>query len=133
MGKKQKKSLSFHKTTHKLTKKWSFPLRISSVNMTKSKKTMDLVPFTEKILSGKIHFCTVPVNSFPKKSQSYMFDTVVNGPLGQVIFWTFADIHIYLFITTYVVVNKSGQSLVSAKNILRFEKGFFSPEITLYT
>ena len=50
------------------------------------KENYGLVPFTEKILSGKIHFCTVPVNSFPKKSQSYMFDTVVNGPLGQVIF-----------------------------------------------
>ena len=107
-------------------------MRISSVNVTKSKKTVDLVPFTEEILSGKLHFCAVPVNSFPKKSQSYMFDRVVNGPLGQVIFLTFADIHIYLFITTYVVVNKSGQSIFFVKNILSFEKGFFSPEVTLY-
>ena len=32
-----------------LHKKWSFPLRISSVNL-------DLVSFTEEILNGKLHF-----------------------------------------------------------------------------
>ena len=34
-------------------KKWSFPLRISSVNMT---KFPDLVTFTDEILNGKLHF-----------------------------------------------------------------------------
>ena len=37
---------------HSLHKKWSFPLRISSVNVT----TADLVWFTEEILNGKLHF-----------------------------------------------------------------------------
>ena len=35
-----------------LHKKWCLPLRISSVNLTKSA----LVKFTEKILNGKFHF-----------------------------------------------------------------------------
>ena len=37
-----------------LHKKRSFPLRISSVNLTKSAAS---VTFTEKILYGKLHFC----------------------------------------------------------------------------
>ena len=41
-----------------LHKKWSFPLRISSVNVTKS-ATTDLVTFTEEILNGKLHFLCV--------------------------------------------------------------------------
>ena len=36
-----------------LSEKWSFPLRISSVNVTKSG---NLVIFTEEILNGKLHF-----------------------------------------------------------------------------
>ena len=39
-----------------LHKKWSFPLRISSVNVTKSEVPADLVTFTEEILHGKLHF-----------------------------------------------------------------------------
>ena len=35
--------------------KWSFPLRISLVNMTKSAGTADLVAFTEEIFNGKLH------------------------------------------------------------------------------
>ena len=38
-----------------LHKKWSFPLRISSVNVTKS-ATTDLPTFTEETLIGKLHF-----------------------------------------------------------------------------
>ena len=39
-----------------LHKKWSFPLRISSVNV----ETADLVTFTEEILNGKLYFlCTL--------------------------------------------------------------------------
>ena len=37
-------------------KKWIFPLRISSVNVTKSVETADLVGFTEGILNGKLNF-----------------------------------------------------------------------------
>ena len=36
--------------------KMKFPLRISSVNVTKSAKTTDLVTFTEEILNEKLHF-----------------------------------------------------------------------------
>ena len=38
-----------------LHKNLSFPLRISSVNMTKSAVFCDLVTFTEEILNGKLH------------------------------------------------------------------------------
>ena len=38
----------------------SFPLRISSVNVTNPHFPVDLVTHTEKILNGKIHFlCSV--------------------------------------------------------------------------
>ena len=37
-----------------LHKKWSFPWRISSVNVTKSRP--NLVTFTETILNGKLHY-----------------------------------------------------------------------------
>ena len=39
-----------------LHRKWSFSLRISSVNMTKSEFPADLVTFTEEILNGKLFF-----------------------------------------------------------------------------
>ena len=39
-----------------LHKKWSFPLRISSVNVTKSAVSCGFGPFTEEILNGKLHF-----------------------------------------------------------------------------
>ena len=38
------------------TKKKSFLLKISSVNVTKSSVSCDLVTFTEDILNGKLHF-----------------------------------------------------------------------------
>ena len=40
----------------RLHKKLSFPLRISSVNVTKSACPADLVSFTEEILNGKLIF-----------------------------------------------------------------------------
>ena len=54
------------KKTLTLHKKWSFPLRISSVNVTKSaQKTADLVTFTGEILNGKLHFlCSVTWTRF---------------------------------------------------------------------
>ena len=41
-----------------LHKKWSFPLRIFSINVTKSNPQFptDLVKFTEEIFNGKLHF-----------------------------------------------------------------------------
>ena len=50
--------------------KWSFPLRISSVNVTKPKKTADLVIFTEQILSGKLHFLYSGLYLFFKNSSA---------------------------------------------------------------
>ena len=38
-------------------KKRSFPLRISSVNVTKFAVSCGFVTFTEEILTGKLHFC----------------------------------------------------------------------------
>ena len=41
-------------------KKWRFPLRTSSVNMSKYEVSADLVTFTEEILNDKLHFlCSV--------------------------------------------------------------------------
>ena len=45
-----------------LHKKWSFQLRISSVNVTESGGICDLVTFTEEILNGKLYFLAVLKN-----------------------------------------------------------------------
>ena len=42
-----------------LHKKWSFPLRISEVNVTKSAVSTGFVTSTEENLEGKLHFCVV--------------------------------------------------------------------------
>ena len=44
------------KRVQTLHKKRSFPLRIFSVNATKSTGNANLVTFTEEILNGKLHF-----------------------------------------------------------------------------
>ena len=50
--------ISFYFTAQKI--KSNFPLIISSVNVTKTAETADLVTFTEEIPNGKLHFaCTV--------------------------------------------------------------------------
>ena len=49
-------SLDQHQQLHPLHKKWSFPLRISSENVTKSQETAVLSTYTEEILNGKLHF-----------------------------------------------------------------------------
>ena len=46
----------FIKQSHTLHKKWSLPLRISSVNVTKSAETCGFVTFSEEILNGKLYF-----------------------------------------------------------------------------
>ena len=56
-----------HKLQHMLPlhKKWSFPLRISPANATKSAVSYVLVTFTGKILNGKFHFlCSKCCNAF---------------------------------------------------------------------
>ena len=45
---------NFSSQKRALHKKWSFPLRISSLNVTK-----DFVTFTEEILNGNFIFCAV--------------------------------------------------------------------------
>ena len=46
----------FIKQSHTVHKKWSLPLRISSVNVTKSAETCGFVTFSEEILNGKLYF-----------------------------------------------------------------------------
>ena len=51
------KYLFAHITLHK---KWSFPLRISTVNVSKFAETADLVTFTKEILNVKLRFlCSI--------------------------------------------------------------------------
>ena len=51
---------SVHSHSLALHIKSSFPLRISSVNVTEPQETADLITFTEEILNGKLHFlCSV--------------------------------------------------------------------------
>ena len=45
-------------------KKWSFQLKISSVNVTEPQFPADLVTFTEETLNGKLHFLCSGVTSF---------------------------------------------------------------------
>ena len=52
--------MSLQLPLHLLHKKWSFPLRIFSVNLTKSAGSADFVTFTEAIRNGKLHsLCSV--------------------------------------------------------------------------
>ena len=54
-----------HFKTAKPHKKWSFPLRISSVNVTKSAENCGFGHINEEILNGKLHFvCSVCFISF---------------------------------------------------------------------
>ena len=39
-----------------LHKKWSFPFRISSINMTKSAENCEFGHITEEVFKGKLHF-----------------------------------------------------------------------------
>ena len=56
-----KRKVSKNKKTYTAKKIWSFPLRISSINVTKF--TVSCVTFTEEILDEKLHFlCSVMVS-----------------------------------------------------------------------
>ena len=50
--------------------KISFPLKIFTVNMTKSVFLVDLVTITKEILNGKLHFRAVPV-CYVSKNQDF--------------------------------------------------------------
>ena len=50
----------FKKTKHAKIPEKDFPLKISSVNVTKS-KTQDKIAFTEEIFNGNFIFCAVVV------------------------------------------------------------------------
>ena len=58
------------KTFTKLHKKWSFSLRISSVNVTNPQETVNLVTFTEEIFNGKLQFLCMDLY-FMKCSKNY--------------------------------------------------------------
>ena len=60
-----------------LYKKWSFPLRIFSVNVTKPADPADLFTFTEELLNGKLHFlCSVAsIPTAKTKEYSELFFT----------------------------------------------------------
>ena len=58
--------------TPTLHKKWSFPLRASSVNVTNSAVYCDLVTITEEIRNGKLHFlCSESFVAIWSLSRSY--------------------------------------------------------------
>ena len=48
--------LYFSLVFYSLHNKWSFPLRISSVDVTKSAISTDGATFTKKVLNEKLHF-----------------------------------------------------------------------------
>ena len=47
-----------------LHKKLSFSLKIYSINVTNPQFPADLVPFTEEILTGKLHFLCSVMNDY---------------------------------------------------------------------
>ena len=73
-----------------LHKKWSFPLRISSINVTKSAGNCELVIFTEEILNGKLGFlCSVRVHvSYVVNWKTVLFEWIQS--VNNLYFFTFA-------------------------------------------
>ena len=62
-----------------LHKEWSFPLRISSVNVTKSPKlTAELVTFTEEIIHEKLYFLCSDIFCSAVKSNINPIEIVLN-------------------------------------------------------
>ena len=59
---------------HRIAQKLSFPLRISSVKVTKSAGFVDLVTFTEEILNGKFHFmCSTSAVFNKRRITQYLY------------------------------------------------------------
>ena len=67
-----------------LHKNWSFSLRISSVNVTKSAGNCGLVTFTEEILNEKLHFCPVFADNVPVDIQIQSMITNLVTPLAVI-------------------------------------------------
>ena len=78
--------LDRHTYYHKLLyKKWSVPLRISSVNV-----SADLVIFTEEILNGKLHFlcseqCWIDTDSDKKSGAKIAMTQIVSNTVITII------------------------------------------------
>ena len=80
-----------------LHKKWSFTLRISSVNVPKSAVIADLVTFTEKVLNGKLHFlCSVRGFQWPSSIEKTLWlssalcesvPLIQSSPSGKWRYW----------------------------------------------
>ena len=63
--------INFKNLQEAVHKKWSFPLKISSVNVTIPQFAADLVTFTEEIFNGKLHFlCSEDSGHLQKGSTS---------------------------------------------------------------
>ena len=68
-----------------LHKKWSFPVEISSVNVTNPQETADLVTFTEEILNGKPHFlCSSNARNAAKAAAVNAANDVANNAKNQI-------------------------------------------------
>ena len=61
-----------------LHKKWSIPLRISSVNVTQSTGNGGFGHIYWRIPNGKLHFCAVQYNSCTRGNMVYSF-FVISG------------------------------------------------------
>ena len=72
------------KSSHK---KWSFALRIPSVNMTKSNPQFPayLVKFTEEILNEKLHFCAVKTTQSTHLSKECYIQLVLNPHCSKIL------------------------------------------------
>ena len=70
-----------------LHKKWSVPLRISSLNMTKSNPqcSADLVTFTEEILNEKLHFCAVKTTHSTHLMKECYIQLVLNPNCSKIL------------------------------------------------
>ena len=80
------KIISYLKDT--LQKKWNFPLRISSVNVTKSAvwSYLRIWSFTEETLSGKLHFlCSNIINNLKKSDMWNIQLTIANNFISSMI------------------------------------------------
>ena len=75
--------------TPTLHKKWSFPLRVSSVNVTNSAVYCDLVTITEEIRNGKLHFlCSesfVAIWSLHEVMKLQSFEFSVSDVMSEIV------------------------------------------------
>ena len=77
-------------------KKWSFPLRVSSVNVTNPQFSADLATFSEKIFNGKLHFFGNDHHNIKLPPQIYT--TASPLAITNPLFWfkpTFMPLNVY--------------------------------------